>query len=77
MSCRYLDLLRELLRGLSSNMPCRITIRSRIRISFFDLEIHDGWWPFSHAGEVSLFHSCDIRFMPLPDGPWEQAKEHS
>jgi glycosyltransferase involved in cell wall biosynthesis len=75
-SYRYLDLLREPLRQLGRIMPYQITIMSRSRFSFSDAEIHDRWLPFSHAGEVALFHSSDIGLMPLPDGPYERAKEN-
>lgn len=75
-SYRYLDLLREPLRQLGQIMPYKITIMSRNRFSFSDPKIHDCWLPFSHAGEVALFHSSDIGLMPLPDGPYERAKEN-
>ena len=75
-SYRYLDLLREPLRRLGRIMPYRITIMSRSRFSFSDPDIDDQWVPFSHAGEVALFQSSDIGLMPLPDGPYEQAKEN-
>jgi len=75
-SYRYLDLLREPLRELGRLMPYQITIMSRNRFSFSDPEIHDRWLPFSHANEVALFHSSDIGLMPLPDGPYERAKEN-
>lgn len=75
-SYRYLDLLREPLRRLGRIMPYQITIMSRSRFSFSDSEIHERWLPFSHAGEVSLFQSSDIGLMPLPDGPYERAKEN-
>jgi len=75
-SYRYLDLLREPLRQLGRIMPYQITIMSRNRFSFADPKIHDRWLPFSHAGEVALFHSSDIGLMPLPDGPYERAKEN-
>lgn len=72
----YLDLLREPLRELGRLMPYQITIMSRNRFSFCDPEIHDRWLPFSHASELALFHSSDIGLMPLPDGPYERAKEN-
>lgn len=75
-SYRYLDLLRDPLRRLGRIIPYQITIMSRSRFSFSDSEIHDRWLPFSHAGEVALFHSSDIGLMPLPDGPYERAKEN-
>lgn len=75
-SYRYLELLREPLRRLGRIMPYQITVMSRSRFSFSDPEIHDRWLPFSHAGEVALFHSSDIGLMPLPDGPYELAKEN-
>ncbi len=75
-SYRYLDLLREPLRKLGRLMPYQITIMSRSRFSFSDPEIHERWMPFSHAGEVALFQSSDIGLMPLPDGPYERAKEN-
>jgi glycosyltransferase involved in cell wall biosynthesis len=75
-SYRYLDLLREPLRRLGSVMPYQVTIMSRSRFTFSDPEIHDRWLPFSHDGEVRLFHSSDIGLMPLPDGPYERAKEN-
>ncbi len=75
-SYRYLDLLREPLRELGRLMPYQITIMSRSRFSFSDPEIHERWLPFSHAGEVALFHSSDIGLMPLLDGPYERAKEN-
>ncbi len=75
-SYRYLDLLREPLRKLGRLMPYQITIMSRSRFSFSDPEIRDRWMPFSHAGEVALFQSSDIGLMPLPDGPYERAKEN-
>lgn len=75
-SYRYLDLLREPLQQLGRIMPYQITIMSRSKFSFSDPEIHDRWLPFSHAGEVALFHSSDIGLMPLPDGPYERAKEN-
>jgi glycosyltransferase involved in cell wall biosynthesis len=75
-SYRYLDLLREPLRRLGSVMPYQVTIMSRSRFTFSDPEIHDRWLPFSHDEEVRLFHSSDIGLMPLPDGPYERAKEN-
>lgn len=75
-SYRYLDLLREPLRRLGRIKPYQITIMSRTRFSFSDPEIHDRWLPFSHGGEVALFQSSDIGLMPLPDGPYERAKEN-
>jgi glycosyltransferase involved in cell wall biosynthesis len=75
-SYRYLDLLREPLRRLGRITPYQITIMSRSRFSFSDPDIHDRWLPFSHAGEVALFQSSDIGLMPLPDGPYERAKEN-
>jgi glycosyltransferase involved in cell wall biosynthesis len=72
----YLDLLREPLRRLGRVMPYQITIMSRTRFSFDDGEISARWVPFSHAGEVKLFQSSDIGLMPLPDGPYERAKEN-
>ena len=75
-SYRYLDLLREPLRWLGRSMPYQMTIMSRSRFSFSDPQIHDRWLPFSHADEVALFQSSDIGLMPLPDGPYERAKEN-
>jgi glycosyltransferase involved in cell wall biosynthesis len=75
-SYRYLDLLREPLRQLGRLTPYRITVMSRTRFTFADPEIHDRWLPFSHAGERRLFHDSDIGLMPLPDGPYERAKEN-
>ena len=75
-SYRYLDLLREPLRWLGRSMPYQMTIMSRSRFSFSDPLIHDRWLPFSHADEVALFQSSDIGLMPLPDGPYERAKEN-
>lgn len=75
-SYRYLDLLREPLRRLGRIMPYQTTIMSRSRFSFADPEIHDRWLPFSHAGEVALFQASDIGLMPLPDRPYERAKEN-
>jgi glycosyltransferase involved in cell wall biosynthesis len=75
-SYHYLELLRDPLRRLGRIMPYQITIMSRSRFSFSDPEIHDRWLPFSHAGEVALFQSSDIGLMPLPDGPYERAKEN-
>ena len=72
----YLDLLREPLRRLGRSMPYQITIMSRSRFSFSDPQIHDRWLPFSHADELALFQSSDIGLMPLPDGPYERAKEN-
>jgi glycosyltransferase involved in cell wall biosynthesis len=75
-SYRYLDLLREPLRRLGHVMPYTITVMSRTPFTFSDPGIHDRWLPFSHAGEVRLFQSSDIGLMPLPDGPYERAKEN-
>jgi glycosyltransferase involved in cell wall biosynthesis len=75
-SYRYLDLLREPLRHLGRMVPYQVTIMSRSRFSFADPEIHDRWLPFSHGGEVALFQASDIGLMPLPDGPYERAKEN-
>jgi glycosyltransferase involved in cell wall biosynthesis len=75
-SYRYLDLLREPLRRLGQIMPYQVTVMSRSRFSFSDSEIYDRWLPFSHADEVALFQSSDIGLMPLPDGPYERAKEN-
>jgi glycosyltransferase involved in cell wall biosynthesis len=75
-SYRYLDLLREPLRHLGRVMPYRITVMSRTRFTFADPAINDHWQPFSHAGERRLFHESDIGLMPLPDGPYERAKEN-
>jgi glycosyltransferase involved in cell wall biosynthesis len=75
-SYRYLDLLREPLRRLGRITPYQITIMSRTRFAFADPEIHDRWLPFSHAGELQLFRDSDIGLMPLPDGPYERAKEN-
>jgi glycosyltransferase involved in cell wall biosynthesis len=72
----YLDLLREPLRHLGKRIPYQITVMGRNRFSFQDPEITDRWVPFSHAGEVELFQSSDIGLMPLPDGPYERAKEN-
>lgn len=75
-SYRYLDLLREPLRRLGRIMPYTITVMSRTPFSFSNPEIHDRWLPFSHAAEVQLFQSSDIGLMPLPDEPYERAKEN-
>jgi glycosyltransferase involved in cell wall biosynthesis len=75
-SYRYLDLLREPLRRLGRLMPYQMTVMSRTRFTFADPEIHDRWLPFSHAGELQLFRDSDIGLMPLPDGPYERAKEN-
>jgi glycosyltransferase involved in cell wall biosynthesis len=75
-SYRYLDLLREPLRRLGRVMPYQMTVMSRTRFTFADPEIHDRWLPFSHAGELQLFRDSDIGLMPLPDGPYERAKEN-
>jgi glycosyltransferase involved in cell wall biosynthesis len=75
-SYRYLDLLREPLRRLGRIMPYTITVMSRSPFSFSDPDINERWLPFSHAGEVQLFQSSDIGLMPLPDGPYERAKEN-
>jgi glycosyltransferase involved in cell wall biosynthesis len=69
-------LLREPLRHLGKRIPYQITVMGRNRFSFQDPEITDRWVPFSHAGEVELFQSSDIGLMPLPDGPYERAKEN-
>jgi hypothetical protein len=53
-----------------------MTVMSRTRFTFADPEIHDRRLPFSHAGELHLFHDSDIGLMPLPDGPYERAKEN-
>ncbi len=72
----YLDLIREPLRQLGRLMPYRITIMSRTPFSFKDAAIHEQWVPFSHSAEVKLLQSSDIGLMPLPDGPYERAKEN-
>lgn len=75
-SYRYLDLLREPLRRLGRIMPYQMTVMSRTRFTFADPDINDRWLPFSHAGELQLFQDSDIGLMPLPDGPYERAKEN-
>jgi glycosyltransferase involved in cell wall biosynthesis len=75
-SFRYLDLLREPLRRLGRLMPYEFTVMSRTPFSFSDSEINDRWRAFSHEAEASLFRSSDIGVMPLPDGPYERAKEN-
>ena len=75
-SYRYLDLLREPLRRLGRIMPYEMTVMSRTRFKFADPTINDRWLPFSHVEEQQLFQDSDIGLMPLPDGPYERAKEN-
>jgi len=75
-SHQYLEQLREPLKILSKRRRFIFKIISGAKFSFYQPEIIDEWIPFDIQTEIRYLKEADIALMPLPDGPYEKAKEN-
>lgn len=70
---RYLESIKDLLAQVSARHPFTLKVSGAGRaVDFPGVDVQVA--PWSMAGEVSLFNTCDVGVYPLTDDEWSKGK---